>query len=189
MLDAETIEESQARLLHRIAEQDQQALAALYDQLAGVLFSTTVRILSDPAEAEEVIQDVFVQIWQKASLFDRALGTPLHWTLSITRNRAIDRLRSRQRRSRVTEALENTAVIETALASPNPALMSEDELLAIRAAVKELGADERQAIELAFFTGLSHGEIAEQLEQPLGTIKARIRRGMLKLRDRLEARL
>lgn len=183
-------EESQARLLHRIAEQDQRALAEFYDQLAGILFSTAVRILGDPSEAEEVIQDVFVQIWQKASIFDRALGTPIHWALSITRNRSIDRLRSRQRRSRAIEALENVTEIETTpSASLNRALMSDDELTAIRTAVKELATEERQAIELAFFKGLSHVEIAEALEQPLGTVKARIRRGMIKLRGSLEAYL
>src|SRR2546425_3324456 len=101
MVDRQTAEEPQAELLRRIAAQDREALAEFYHQIAGVLFSTAVRILGDAHEAEEVIQDVFVQIWNKAGTFDAALGAPFHWALGITRNRCIDRLRARQRRNRV----------------------------------------------------------------------------------------
>jgi hypothetical protein len=111
MLDQRTAEESQARLLHRIAAQDRQALAEFYDQTAAVLFSTAVRILGDAHEAEEVVQDVFVQIWNKAATFDEALGAPFHWALGITRNRSIDRLRARQRRGRVLEELTERRLI------------------------------------------------------------------------------
>src|SRR4051812_46882536 len=106
MLDREMAGESQTRLLRRIAAQDREALAELYDQLAPVLFSTAVRILSDIHEAEEAIQDVFVQIWNKAPTFDPETGAAFHWALSITRNRCIDRLRARQRRYRLFDELE-----------------------------------------------------------------------------------
>src|SRR5262249_6539259 len=97
----QSVEETQAQLLRRIATGDHDALAEFYDQTAGALCSLAIRILNDPQEAEEVIQDVFVQIWDKAATFDPAIGVPFHWVMSITRNRSIDRLRSRQRRSRV----------------------------------------------------------------------------------------
>src|ERR1043166_5824272 len=114
MFDRQTAEESQTKLLRRIATQDRQALAELYDQVAGALFSTSVRILSDAHEAEEVIQDVFVQIWDKAATFDPEMGAPFHWTLSITRNRSIDRLRARQRRTRLMTELEEGAAASAA---------------------------------------------------------------------------
>ena len=188
MLDRETADEFQTQLLRRIATQDRQALTEFYDQTAAVLFSTAVRILGDTHEAEEVVQDVFVQIWNKAATFDGALGAPFHWALGITRNRSIDRLRSRQRRARVLEDV--TEETEQRPVSPSPQgnfALSEEELVQVRSAVKNLPTDQRQAIELAFFGGLTHQEIAEQLREPLGTVKARIRRGMLKLRDSLEA--
>jgi RNA polymerase sigma-70 factor (ECF subfamily) len=188
MLDQRTAEESQARLLHRIAAQDRQALAEFYDQTAAVLFSTAVRILGDAHEAEEVVQDVFVQIWNKAATFDETLGAPFHWALGITRNRSIDRLRARQRRGRVLEELtEETANYPVVPLPQNEFALSEEELTTVRSAVKSLPPDQRQAIEMAFFGGLTHAEIADALSEPLGTVKARIRRGMLKLRESLQA--
>jgi len=183
----QTAEETQTQLLRRVAAQDRQALAEFYDAVAGVLFATAVRILNDPHEAEEVIQDVFVQIWEKAPMFDIALGTPFHWAVSITRNRSIDRLRSRQRRARVLEELRGETPPEAELYAPAaPATLDTEHLSAVRVAVTTLPAEQRQAIELAFFGGLTHAEIAEKLSEPLGTIKARIRRGMMKLRDNLQ---
>jgi len=172
-------------LFRRITARDREALAEFYDRTAGLLFSLALRILSDPPEAEEVVQDVFVQIWDKAAWFNPAMGSPLHWALSIARNRSIDRLRARQRRSRLAAELEQSA--EMAPDEPRgPGGLPEDELAAIRSAVKGLPAEQRQAIELAFFGGLTHLEIAAAMKEPLGTVKARIRRGMLKLRDSLQ---
>lgn len=188
MLDRETSNECQVQLLGRIAAQDRQALAEFYDQTAAVLYSVAVRILGDVHDAEEVVQDVFVQIWNKAATFDAALGAPFHWALGITRNRSIDRLRGRQRRTRVLEALtEETANHPMAPPPPSNFALSEEELNAIRSGVKSLPQDQRQAIEMAFFGGLTHAEIAGVLKEPLGTVKARIRRGMLKLRESLQA--
>ena len=190
MFDPDTDAETQTRLLGRIAARDRQALAELYDQVAGVLFSTATRILGDAHEAEEVVQDVFVQIWEKAATFDARLGSPIHWTLRIARNRAIDRLRSRQRRTRLVEQLQvNAAVEATTQTAPVLASLGPEELMVIRSAVQGLPTDQRQAIEMAFFGGLTHQEIAESLKEPLGTVKARIRRGMLKLRESLQAYL
>ena len=189
MLQLQTAEESQRALLHRVAARDPEALAELYDRLSGVLFSTAVQMLGDPREAEEVIQDVFVQVWTRAATFDEALGAPLHWTLGITRHRCIDYLRARQRRSRLLDEAATETEIFSRPASTVSAheALSGEELAKVRAAVKELPPDQRQAVELAFFGGMTHQEIAEALGEPLGTIKARIRRGMLKLKESLKA--
>lgn len=190
MLDRETANESQAQLLRRIAAQDRQALTDLYDQTAAMLFSIAVRILGDPHEAEEVVQDVFVQIWNKAATFDGTLGAPFHWALGITRNRAIDRLRARQRRNQLaTQFMENFAIANDGQTVAAAAQLDEEAVAHIRSTVGNLPADQRRVIELAFFGGLTHVEVAEALGEPLGTVKARIRRGMLKLRDNLQGYL
>ena len=142
MLD-KTAEETQTQLLRRVATRDRQALADFYDQVAGVLFSTAVRILGDPQEAEEVIQDVFVQIWEKAPMFDVVLGTPFHWAVSITRNRAIDRLRSRQRRARVIEGFREEMGPEAEQYMPASAASLDTESISlVRTAVSGLPADQ-----------------------------------------------
>ncbi len=187
MLDRQTLETSEADILRRIARREHAALGELYDRLAGILFANAVHILRDHREAEEVVQDVFLQIWDKAATFDPAAGSALNWTLGITRNRCIDYLRARQRRTRLLDEAGAEASIHPepaalpATHSPGP-----EELAAIRRAVASLPPDQNQAIAMAFFGGMTHQEIADALHEPLGTIKARIRRGMLKLRDSLE---
>jgi RNA polymerase sigma-70 factor, ECF subfamily len=184
----QTAEESQAQLLRRMAAQDREALAEFYDQTAGALFSVALRIIGDPQEAEEIIQDVFVQIWEKAATFDSAIGVPFHWAMRIARNRSIDRLRARQRRNRVIDDREDVQIAETFVTETTEQVgLAEPELSAIRSAVGTLPVEQRQAIEMAFFRGLTHHEIAAALNEPLGTVKARIRRGMLKLKDSLQA--
>ncbi len=161
-------------------------MAEFYDQVSGVLFSTAIRMLRDTHDAEEILQDVFVQIWDKAGDFDPTMGTPLHWSLAITRHRCIDRIRSRKRRTRLSEELTQHSDMQSASSShPQMQPLGTAEVGAVQAAVKGLPAEQRIAIEMAFFMGLSHGEIAETLGEPLGTVKARIRRGMLKLREQL----
>jgi len=189
MANPDTAPDLQADLLRRIAAQERAALAEFYDQTAGVLYATALRMLGDASEAEEVVQDVFVQIWTKAGSYDAKLGRPFHWAMGIARNRSIDRLRSRQRRSRVFQ--ETTEEVAAVVASEvdTPALLGADETATVQSAVKNLPPDQRRAIELAFFGGLTHAEIAESLNEPLGTVKARIRRGMLKLREDLRAYL
>lgn len=188
MLDNLSVETHQAQLLRRIAAQDNAALSEFYDQTAASLFSFALRMLNNAHDAEEVIQDVFMQIWNKAASFDPEIGLAFSWSMSIVRNRCIDRLRSRQRRARVmaetTDGSEAEPLVEPVVAE---LLDATDELEAIHAALGTLPADQKRAIEMAFFSGMSHHEIADMLKEPLGTVKARIRRGMLKLRDGLEA--
>ena len=142
MVDQQTAEESQAQLLLRIAAQDAQALAEFYDLTAKPLFSLAVRILGDVSEAEEVIQDVFVQIWKNAPSFDPLLGPAFYWALSITQNRSIDRLRTRQRRARLIENLENDAAanVPASQVADQGALEADDSAL-VRTTLNSLPAD------------------------------------------------
>lgn len=178
-----------AQLLRRIAAADQTALAELYDRHSAILYSVAVKILQDEKEAEDVLQEVFLQIWEKATAFDTARGSALGWTATLARNKSIDRLRSRQRRDRfmVYSPDENQAS-EPFDATEHP-LFAREQMSLIRAVVGSLPAEQQTAIRLAFFEGLTHEEIAARLTTPLGTIKARIRRGMLHLRAELEGRV
>jgi len=187
MPEPEASGESQNELLARIAARELAALETFYDQTSSPLFAVALRILGEAAEAEEVIQDVFMQIWEKAPTFDSALGSAFHWALSITRHRSIDRLRARQRRTRLTENLQNSGLVNDREANASASLASEkDDAATVRSVLNSLPHDQRQAIEMAFFGGKTHQEISEELGEPVGTIKARIRRGMLKMRDSLQ---
>lgn len=174
-------------LLERIARQESDALAELYDRLAPTLYAMACRMLNNEAEAEDVLQDVFLRVWEKAVSYDSRLGTPIAWLIALTRNRANDRLRSVTRRSRILEvlSLDDEASHRTESPSPTSTAIARETVLAMQEALKRLPQDQRQAIEMAFLGGLSQSEIATQLNQPLGTIKARIRRGMLSLRGHL----
>jgi len=174
-------------MMRRLACGDRDALSEVYDATATLLFSLSFRILGNTQEVEEVVQEVFVQIWIKAALYDAELGNPVHWIIGIARNRSIDRLRARQRQARMLDQALEFAGVDTVTGNTvdNPQL-GDDELAAIRTAVESLPSDQRSAVELAFFSGLSHSEIAQRTGAPLGTVKARIRRGMLKLREDLQ---
>ena len=177
---------SEAQLIRRVGQRDPEAFAALYDCYSKPLYSFVLRILNDPQEAEDVLQEVFLRIWEKASCFDEAAGKPFTWAISITRNKAIDRLRTRQRKLQVFGETDDSDVV---VSGPGETQRDEnvwrDLVAQIRRVVEELPGEQRESIELAFFNGLTHMEIARALEEPLGTVKARIRRGMLRLRDSL----
>src|SRR5262245_759284 len=176
-----------AQLLQRIAQRDRQAFSQLYDRYSGVLYSITIRILNDPEEASDVLQETFLQIWEKAGSYDPKLGKPFNWALTLTRNKAIDRLRALKRRySFIEEVTQEFAEDRHARTAWNEEFMTAERATLIRAAVETLPLEQRQAIEMAFLGGMTQNEIAESLKQPLGTVKARIRRGMLKLRDSLK---
>ncbi len=183
-------QDHEIELLRRISEGDRAAFAEFYDLYSTLLFSVAIKILHDQKEAEDVLQDVFVQIWEKAKVFDAKLGKPSSWAMTFVRNKAIDRIRASQRRARLVE----TATAEIVPSQPdcptaNESVCGREKADVIRTAVVGLPVEQRQAIEMAFFSGLTQNEISERLREPLGTIKARIRRGMLKLREKLEGRL
>lgn len=178
-------------LLRLAAEGDHSSLKELHGRYSGILQATAFRILNNLRDAEEVVQEAFVQIWEKASIYDVRRGKPLTWAMTLTRNKAIDRLRQVQRRQRLQGEIQEEAQIWDRVVendSSEEAASHETQEI-VRSAVIQLAPDQRRAIELAFFGGLTQQEIANQLRTPLGTVKARIRRGMIKLRQNLTPRL
>ena len=180
-----------AELMRRMGRSDREAFAQLYDRFSRPLFATALRILHNSAEAEDIVQDVFLALWEKAAAFESGRGSAFAWAITLTRNRAIDRVRMRKRRSELlAETTAEDAGIQPSDAGPDSAdgLALKEQAGAVRAAVATLPPDQQRAVELAFFSGLTQQEIAEKLREPLGTVKARIRRGLLKLRDTLGGR-
>ncbi len=177
--------EAEIALLRRVAQGDRRGFEELYDRFSGVLFSTAYRVLNNQEAAEDVLQDVFIQIWEKAPLYDPTRGKPMTWAVTLTRNKAIDRLRSTVRRNRLQDDVEREAETFEQFddRSSFDAVASGETSKLVREAIQKLSKDQREAIELAFFSSLTQTEIAERLGEPLGTIKARIRRGMMKLKD------
>jgi len=172
-------------LLARIAKRERRAFEELYTRYANILYATAMKFLKEDADAQDVVQDVFIQIWDKAHLYDPAKGKPLTWALTLTRNRSIDRIRAIQRRTRLRDDFEKETVTDES-AGMREALSGVDASekgQILRDAVGQLSAEQSRVIELAFFRGLTQSEIAEKLGEPLGTIKARARRGLLKLKD------
>jgi RNA polymerase sigma-70 factor (ECF subfamily) len=169
----------------RIQAREERALSELYDRTSRLVYSLALRILSNTADAEEVVCDVYAQIWKGATAFDRARGTYLSWILLITRSRALDRLRSRQPRESSLQPLDEFLELH----APEPDAEASTQLAQrrglIRAALHELSSEQRELIELAYFGGLSHSELADRTGLPLGTVKTRIRMGMMKLKERL----
>lgn len=178
-----------ARLLAQVACGDMEAFARLYDRHATLLFSLVVRILRDAHESEDVLQEVFTNIWERAAQYRADAGKPLTWMLCLARNKAIDRLRKRQRTPTSMMAGVDSAELLMNLPADKDSALGSDDAALVRSALVVLSAEQRQAIELAFFGGLTHTEIAGRLGEPAGTIKARIRRGLLLMRDTLEGQL
>ena len=181
--ESESHRQLEAQLLSRVAKGEEAAFAQLYDRFSPGLYSLALRMMREPSEAEDVLQDAFNHIWRKATTYDAARSSAFTWAVMILRNKAIDRLRVRQRLKRTTEkAVELNyfaEVDDTSAAAP----MQRELYQRVRAALAQIPEDQKQAISLAFFTELTHEEIAARLSQPLGTIKARIRRGLLQLRN------
>lgn len=178
------------KLLARVAKGDQQAFGQLYDQSSTLLFTLAYRILNDRDEAAELLQEVYLEVWRKIAKYDVGRGSPIAWLVTLTRSRAIDRLRARASRGQhvVADSFEHPLVSRTPDVSPNPYEAREDtELRQLMAkAILELPLPQQQAIEMAFYQGLTHTEIAAKLNQPLGTVKTRIKLAMAKLRASLQ---
>jgi RNA polymerase sigma-70 factor, ECF subfamily len=174
-------------LLRQIAAGDRTSFAEFYDRHSTLMFSVACRILRDPSEAEDVLQEAFMQIWEKAAKFDPKLGKASSWAAILVRNKAVDRIRASQRRIRLAEeAGAEQGAVNNVDDTANEAVYGHEKANLIQSAIVELPMEQRQAIEMAYFSGLTQDEISKKLNQPLGTIKARIRRGLLKLRDQLE---
>ncbi len=175
--------QSDVELLHAVARGDEEALARLYDQYRVILFSVLVRILKSREEAEDVLQEVFLQVWRRAKDFDQSRGKPFTWLVTLARSRAIDRIRQLGARQRLADsAAQNTSDVVSDAVSDT--LHSEQREIVARA-LATLPDEQRRTLNLAYFDGLTQSEIAEQLGTPLGTVKTRMRSGMIKLRELL----
>lgn len=179
---------SDTDLIALVTQGDQDALATLYERYSRAVYSFSLRIVGDAQAAEEILQEVFVRAWQQGGSFQSTRGSLITWLLSITHNLSIDEVRRRKRRPQKAESEEPESILATL---PDEGLDVEEEVwlsslrISIQEALLQLPTAQREAIELAYFQGLTQREIAETLGEPLGTIKTRMRLGMLKLREQL----
>jgi RNA polymerase sigma-70 factor (ECF subfamily) len=189
-LDASVQETSDEELMARVASGDGDAFAAFYDRHCAILFGIACRILQNEADAQDALQEACLQLWDRAEAYNSNLGRPLSWAVTLVRNKAIDRLRSEVRRGAAHEraGVEGQTTEAATLPIPASGLDSDCGKL-VREALIHLPSEQREALNLAFFTGLTHFELATEIGAPLGTVKARIRRGLLALRDALEGKL
>lgn len=171
--------------LERMAAGEHEALAELYDRHGRIVFSLALRIVRDQRDAEEVAQDVFAQAWRESGRYSAGRGSVIAWLMTLTRSRAVDRLRGRKARPDTATDSEPIVAIADGTAPADEQLSAAAQAAQVRTALNALPLVQRLAIELAFYEGLTHAEIADRLEQPLGTVKTRIRQGLLKLRDQL----
>ena len=182
-LQPEPAQESDVLLLKAIAARDEAALAQLYDRYDRILFGLLMRILNNREEAEDVLQETFLQVWRKAADFDESRGRPFTWLVTLARSRGIDRLRTLASRERVAEAGARE-VSEQISDAATDALKSEQRGL-VSDALAKLPDEQKRPIMLAYFDGLTQSEIATRLGAPLGTVKTRMRTGMIRLRELL----
>lgn len=172
-------------LIRAIADGDHEALRALYDRLSARALAVAIRVLGSRTDAEEVVQDVFVEVWHHAKTYDTRLGSPPTWILSIARNRSIDRLRSRGARARTVERVRQEPLTQ-ASSTPHEGAVERETRAAVQRALSTLSAEQRQLLELAYFNGLSQSEIADHLKEPLGTVKSRVRAALARLQGALD---
>jgi RNA polymerase sigma-70 factor, ECF subfamily len=169
-------------LLERIVSRDPSAVGDLYDRHSRFLFGLILRILRDRSEAEEVLQEVFVAVWNRADTYDVAAGSPAAWLVRIARNRAIDRLRANTARVR---AVKSVPVELEASENPETSAWLGEQQRAVKQALEMIPREQRDLIEEAYYQGLTHSELAARHKLPLGTVKTRIRNGLLTLRQQL----
>lgn len=171
-----------AELLRQSARGDQQAFAALYDQMADRVYGLCLRVVRDPSQAEEVVQEAMLEVWRTAARFDSARGSAAAWILTITHRKAVDRVRSAEASTRrdTTYHQQNQAIEHDTTAD---AAQASIEAGRVRKALATLTPVQREALELAYFGGYTHTEVAAMLDLPLGTAKTRIRDGLIRLRD------
>jgi RNA polymerase sigma-70 factor (ECF subfamily) len=180
--DAAGVDADRAAVV-RMARGDHDALAVLYDRHARVLYSLALRIVRLQADAEDVLQEVFAQAWRQAARYDTSRGTVIGWLVTLTRSRALDRLRRGRTGPRASGDEQRAQDVPDMSPPIDLALVSAEQAAALRAALDALPEIQRVPLELAYYEGLSQSEIAARLEVPLGTIKTRVRQALLRLRD------
>jgi RNA polymerase sigma-70 factor (ECF subfamily) len=171
-------------LLLKVAEGDQSAFTTFYEVTSKSVFGLLLRILNDRASAEEVLLDVYTQAWRQARNYDNRRGTPVAWLTTIARSRAIDRLRS-GRHDQNKEDLDQAGQLSAQAPSPEDNSVLAERQKIVRKAIESLTPEQKEVIELAYYSGLSHTEIATKLGHPLGTVKTRTRLAMIKMREML----
>ena len=176
-------EQEWAGLLARIAAGDQPALAEFYDASSAKVFGLVMKILADRTVAEEVTMDVYTQVWRRASSYDAERGTPGSWLMTLAKTRAIDRFRSSYLERGRQVPLDHAAEVPGDRATPEQYSAGLERQRLVQEAMASLSAEQRQAIALAYYWGLSQSEIADRLQLPLGTVKTRMRLGMIRLRE------
>ncbi len=183
--------ETDESILQRVAAGDDSAFAALYDRFSGRLYALALRILEDEQDARDALQEGFLYLWEKASSYDQSKSKAYTWSVMIFRHKAIDRLRSRRRRLKLSDdaAHDLVELNHVTHEQADEAAARTDDAEAVRRAMKSLPDEQRKSIEWAFFRGLTHHQLAEFLGLPLGTVKTNIRRGLLRLRDALKGGL
>jgi len=186
-LRPEAAHDPDIQLLKAVAAKDEAALGQLYDRYRVILFGILVRILNDRAEAEDVLQETFLQVWRRAADFDESRGRPFTWLVTLARSRGIDRLRTLASRERVAQAGAKENPEEVFSDAAIDAERSEQRGV-VNQALDQLPEEQKRPLMLAYFDGLTQSEIATQLGAPLGTVKTRMRSGMMKLRELLSGR-
>jgi len=185
------VDDSDVGLIRRIGTGDRASFEEFYARFSGVIYSTALRVLNQPSDAEDVTQEVFVMIWDKAPMYDPSRGKPMTWAITMTRNKAIDKLRALQRRFRLNDEVQKETRPDDLVHQRQPSDEADaaESGRTLRGALQRLGTDQREVIEMAFFGGLTQHEIAGRLGEPLGTVKARMRRGMMRLRKMVGANI
>ena len=186
-LRPEPAQDDDVALLKAVATRDEAALGRIYDRYRVILFSVLMRILNDRAEAEDVLQETFLQVWRRAADFDEKRGRPFTWLVTLARSRGIDRLRTLASRERVAEASAKENPEEEFSDAVNDAVRAEQRGI-VNKALAQLPEEQTRTLMLAYFDGLTQSEIAAHLGAPLGTVKTRMRAGMTKLRELLSGR-
>jgi RNA polymerase sigma-70 factor (ECF subfamily) len=186
LLEAGAVSAEGVDLIARIAQGDREAFGRFYDAFAPLAFGVIRRILQQPGDAEDVLQEVFWEIWRLAGRYEPGRGAPAAWVVTRARSRAIDRLRSLRKRDEVgVEAIDSVATTQRTETGADLATRVHDREL-VRGVLGHLQPPQREVVELAFFGGLSHTEIATRLEQPLGTVKTRMRAALKRMRELLD---
>jgi RNA polymerase sigma-70 factor, ECF subfamily len=178
---------SDATLVHRLLQSDVSAFEQLYDRHSRMVYALVLRILQQASTAEEVVQDVFLQLWRNASRYQSTRGAFVPWLLTLARNRALDHLRLKSERQRRREKQTEEPPLIAASPEYESALDEKRRAERVRSLIGSLNPQQKKAIEMAYFEGLSHSEIAAALKEPLGTVKSWIRNGLLRLKEGLQA--
>jgi RNA polymerase sigma-70 factor, ECF subfamily len=179
---------SPAYLIRQTANQDREAFGQLYDRFSCVVYTLAMRMLRMPSDAEDLLQEVFVQVWHQANRYSEERGSPEAWIINIARSRAIDKLRARRRMEKSFVLTDDPARAESTENVESSAAESETKL-AMNSALANLPEAQRRVLALAYFEGLSQTEIADRLKEPLGTVKTRMRSGIHRLRDMLGSKI